>query len=285
MKGFKNIGNTCYLNSGLQMLVQNSDLCQLITDYSSKSQILSKIAEFIKNYYNENSSNIVVPIEIKKIVENKKELFGGFQQQDSTEFIIYLLDIIDEEIKKINKESNGIQPIFGIKFSVRIKCKLRDCLKIYNREETNNFLLLDIESDYTHLNDAYRNFKSGTRLDADNKYYCENCKAKRIASKRHNIDIWPKYLFVWLKRFKQDGKRFMKNNQDIEIPIEWRHNNHLQGAVIHYGNLNGGHYVYVGKQNDKWFLFNDSSVSEINSEAELKNLLSKAYWLCYKQIT
>lgn len=63
----------------------------------------------------------------------------------------------------------------------------------------------------------------------------------------------------------------------------WRHSNHLQGAVIHYGSLSGGHYVYVGKQNDKWYLFNDSSVSEIRSEDELKNLLSKAYWLYYKQ--
>lgn len=295
MKGFKNIGNTCYLNSGLQMLVQNRDLCKLIIEYSSGSEILSKIAEFIKKYYDESSTDVIVPREIKKIVEEKKDLFEGFQQQDSTEFIIYLMDVIDEEIKRIQQSnvnnrssatsqySGGIKQIFGIKFNVRIKCKLRECLQVYNREEYNNFLLLDIDSDCTSLEDAYRNFKSGAKLESDDKYFCEKCQAKRIASKRHTIDIWPKYLGIWLKRFRQNGKRFTKNDQELDVPLEWRHNNHLQGAVIHYGSLDGGHYVYIGKHESKWYLFNDSSVSEIRSDSELKGLLAKAYWLCYKQ--
>lgn len=283
MKGFKNIGNTCYLNSGLQMLVQNSELCELIIKYSSGSDILNKIAQFIKTYYDKSSIDVIVPNEIKKIVENKKDLFEGFQQQDSTEFIIYLLDVIDEEVKKIHQNSGGIQPIFGIKFNVRIKCKHTECLEIYNREEFNNFLLLDINSNCTSLDDAYRNFKSGTKLELDNKYFCEKCQDKRVASKRHTIDKWPKYLGIWLKRFTQNGKQFTKNNQELYIPFEWRHNYYLYGAIIHYGSLNGGHYVYVGNQESKWYLFNDSTVSEIKNELELKSLLAKAYWLCYKQ--
>ena len=283
MKGFKNIGNTCYLNSGLQMLVQNKDLYQLIINYSSGSEILAKIADFIQTYHDESSNDVIIPKEIKKIVEDKKDTFEGFQQQDSTEFIIYLLDVIDEEIKKGSGGSRGIQPLFGIKFNIRIKCKLRECLQTYNREEFSNFLLVDIDSDCTSLEDAYRNFKSGAKLEADDKYYCEKCQAKRIASKRHMIELWPKYLFVWLKRFRQSGRRFTKNNQELDIPIVWRHNNYLQGAVIHYGGLDGGHYVYVGRNKEKWYLFNDSSISEINSESELKKLLAKAYWLCYKQ--
>lgn len=281
MKGFKNIGNTCYLNSGLQMLVQNYDLCQLIMKYSSKSDILEKISDFIKKYYDESSTNIIVPIEIKKIVEDKQKLFEGFQQQDSTEFIIYLLDIIDDEIKQTDSDSTGIQPIFGIKFNVRIKCKFKECLQIYNKKEFNNFLLLDIDSNCTSLEDAYRNFKSGAKLEDDNKYFCEKCKVKRIATQRYTIDIWPKYINILLKRFRQNEKRFTKNNQELDIPLEWRHNTQLQGAIIHSGSLNGGHYVYVGKHKTNWYLFNDSSVTEIQSESELKSLVAKAYWLYY----
>jgi len=282
MKGFINIGNTCYLNSGLQMLVQNTELCALILKYSTQSELLKKLGEFINNYYSD-SSTALAPTEIKKIVEEKQDIFCGFGQQDSTEFIIYLLDTIDEEIKRIDKLSTGIKPIFGIDFNSRIKCKYRDCLTIYNKKEFNNFLLLDIDRNCTSLEDAYRNFKSGEKLQFDDKYFCEKCQAKRIASKRSSIENWPQHLFIWLKRFSQNGRKFLKNSQELDIPLEWRHGNYLQGAVIHYGNLNGGHYVYVGKQNNKWYLFNDSNVSEITTESELKSLLANAYWLCYKK--
>lgn len=281
MKGLKNVGNTCYLNSGLQMLIQNRDLYDLIKKYSTKSQILNKICDFMDKYYDE-TTNSLIPIDIKKIVESRQRIFMGNNQHDSTEFIIYLLDIIDEEIKKIDKDSKGIEPLFNIKMNVRIKCKLRDCLQIYNRKEYNNFLLLDIETTSKSLEDVYRDYKSGVKLDLDNKYFCEKCNDKRIASKRNTIDEWPKHLYIWLKRFKQDGKKITKNNQDLEIPIEWRHNYKLNGAVIHSGGLNGGHYIYVGFNGGKWYLFNDSAVSEIKNETELKSLISKAYWLYYK---
>lgn len=281
MKGFTNIGNTCYLNSGLQMLIQNKEFCALILKYSADSSILQKIAEFIHEYYTPDN-NPIAPVEIKKIVEEKQDIFIGFGQQDSTEFIIYLLDTIDEEIKKINPNSKGIEPIFGIKFNIKIKCKLRSCLQVYNRTDTSNFLLLDIDSKCESLDDAYRIFKGSDKLETDNKYFCEKCNDKRIASKRSEIGEWPLNLFVWLKRFSQEGRRITKNAQPIKIDVEWRHGNSLQGAVIHSGGLHGGHYVYVGKQADnKWYLFNDSTVSEIISKEQLKSLLSNAYWLWY----
>lgn len=279
MKGFNNIGNTCYLNSGLQMLIQNIDLCKMIIHYSQQSQKLNIIGEFIKEYYNENK-NAITPINIKKLVENSNELFIGFQQQDSTEFIICLLDIIENEISRISK-TNNIDTLFGIKFNVRIKCKVRNCLEIYNHTENNNFLLLDINNDTNSLEDAYRNLKSGEKLDSENKYYCEKCKDKRIASKRTTIIEWPKYLFVWLKRFHHGGRNIRKNAQALEIPLTWRHNNVLKGAVIHYGSLNGGHYVYIGEKDNKWYLFDDASVSEIEI-GQLQKYLANAYCLLYE---
>lgn len=80
MKGFINIGNTCYLNSGLQMLIQNKELCNLIIKYSSSSHILQIISKFIMEYYLPDSCPIS-PIEIKKIVEEKKIYLWGLNNK------------------------------------------------------------------------------------------------------------------------------------------------------------------------------------------------------------
>lgn len=276
MKGLNNIGNTCYLNAGLQMLLQNKELHQLVLKHSKHSDKLKTLADFYQEYHN-SSNGSLNPSNIKMIVEERQNMFQGFNQHDSSEFVIYLLDIINDEIK----ESSHLNSIYGLHMNIRIKCKLRDCLNIVNKKEISNILFLDIEQEYTELDDAYRSYRSRDKLDSDNMYYCEKCKDKRIASKRTNIEEWPNNLIIILKRFKQTGFRVQKMNQPLDIPLEWRHDNILQGAIIHYGSMNGGHYVYVGKYNDKWYLFDDSNVSEIPSQEKLKVLLTHAYCLYY----
>ena len=76
-------------------IIGNKLLCNLILKYSQQSPILKIIGNFINEYYFSTSQSIS-PIHIKQIVEQKQELFCGYNQQDSTEFIIYLLDTIDE---------------------------------------------------------------------------------------------------------------------------------------------------------------------------------------------
>jgi ubiquitin C-terminal hydrolase len=280
MKGLINIGNTCYLNASLQMLIQNKDLCDLILKYNTP--ILNTISNFINDYNSENY-NILLPKDIKLLVEQRQEMFIGFRQHDSAEFIIFLLDIIDEEIKKINKQNTyNIDSIFQIESSVKIKCKLKSCLNISEHTEKNIYLLLDINNDTKTLDDCYRLSKSSELLE-DNTYYCNNCKNNTIATKRTNIIKWSNNLIIWLKRFKQNGNKLDKVDNLIQIPLLWRHNMELQGFIIHSGGLHGGHYMYAGLVNNKWFLFNDSSVTEIFYTEQLNNFLNNAYLLYYKQ--
>ena len=282
MKGFNNIGNTCYLNAGLQMIIQNVDLCKLILKYSHQSLILNKISSIIINYYSNTNLNIT-PSEIKSIVEHRQNIFCGYQQQDSVEFVIYLLDIIDEEIKKINKDSKELQQIFGININVKIKCKHNTCLKEYNKQEINNFLMLDMDNSCFTLDDLYRKFKSTEQLDNDNSYFCEKCGVKRNALKSSQIISRSNYILINLKRFKQEGNSVFKQNQPIDVNIVWRHGLILVGAIIHHGNINGGHYVYVGRHDNKWYLFNDSSVSKIDDNT-LNKYLNHAYLLVYRNM-
>lgn len=274
LKGFTNNGNTCYLNSGLQMLMHNKDLCNLIIKYQDESQQLKIIAEFICNYYSNENNSTLNPNIIKRLVESRKEMFIGSQQHDSAEFIIFLLDIIENEFKKLNKREEYMS-IFNININVRIKCKLKTCLKISEHSETNDYLMLDINREHISLDCLYRYFKESERLQDDNMYFCSNCNMKRIASKRYSVVNWPRNLIVWLKRFNENRT---KNEQIISVPLKWRHNYNLIGAVIHSGGTGGGHYIYVGKINEEWYIYNDSFVSKCHN---IDTYLNNAYILYY----
>ena len=282
MKGFNNIGNTCYLNAGLQMIIQNVDLCKLILKYSHQSLILNRISSIIINYYSDTNNNIT-PNEIKSIIEHRQNIFCGYQQQDSVEFVIYLLDIIEEEIKKINKDSNELENIFGVNINIKIKCKYTTCLKEHNKQEINKFLMLDMDESCLTLDDLYRKFKLTEQLDNDNLYLCEKCGIKTNALKSNQIISRSNYLLINLKRFKQNGNSVFKQNQLIDVNIKWRHGLILVGAIIHHGSINGGHYVYVGRNNNEWYLFNDSSVSKID-DITLNKYLNHAYLLGYRNM-
>ena len=140
-------------------------------------------------------------------------------------------------------------------------------------------LMLEVNSECNTLDDCYRISKQKIKLEGDDKYYCEKCKKKRIASQKKEITKWPKNLIIFLRRFNQTGSRMSKFSQEIKVPIEWRHDYKLKGVVYHSGSLHGGHYVYAGLdnlQNGKWRLFNDSSVSELSNNA-LANIVNNGY--------
>ena len=68
----------------------------------------------------------------------------------------------------------------------------------------------------------------------------------------------------------------------INIPINWRHGYKLMGGIIHMGNTGGGHYIYYGRDGEKWFIANDSRISTIdNIEDFMKNSGSQSYVLYY----
>ncbi len=279
MKGFNNLGNTCYLNSGLQMLIQNLDFCNIVRAFSSKNEVLSKITQIIDEYHKGEKTSIS-PSFIKDMLSNKNPNFVGFQQQDSSEFIVLLLDIINNEINKVCSKKNLLDKIFEIEITTSTKCKVLSCLNVSTNVEKSTILMLNLNSECNNLDDCYNLSKQKVKLEGDEKYFCEKCNKKRIASQRKEITKWPKNLIIWLRRYQQNGRRVSKYNQEIKVPIVWRYDYNLRGVVYHSGDLYGGHYVYAGKVNDKWYLFNDSNVSELHDTA-LVNIVNNGYIYYY----
>jgi ubiquitin C-terminal hydrolase len=265
-KGLNNLGNTCYLNSGLQLIMNNKELCQHIIN-------IPELSEFVKTYYNSNLDSLS-PQLIKDIVSRTNREFIGYNQNDAFEFIIYFLEYIFNNIKQ-----NGI---YEIQTKITVKCKLLSCLSKSEHIEKNNFLLLNINKETNNLDDCYRNYKQKEKLIDDNIYFCEKCNEKRIASKTTEICVWPKHLIVVLKRFSHNG-RSNKITKNISVPVNWRHNYVLKGIVFHSGSVFGGHYIYIGYHNEKWIVFNDNSTYDLIPN-QLNNYKDNGYIYYYERV-
>ena len=88
MKGFINIGNTCYLNSGLQLIIRIKEIYNIINKYRNHDNELDKVINFFDIYYNDsqalllsnssltNDSPLVMdPRDIKNIINKTSGIF------------------------------------------------------------------------------------------------------------------------------------------------------------------------------------------------------------------
>ena len=267
MKGIINIGNSCYMNSALQLLFNSNDLCRIILTANNNDMIL--LSNNIKDYHN-NNNNSFNPTLIKQYIDKITKQFRGSAQQDSSEFIIYFLDIIDKY------SHSSLYNFFGIETTINIKCKKLECLTESIHIENDLFLHLDI---LPNLDDSYRQYKSIVKLVDNNSYKCEKCNKYTIGRKKIQITKWPSNLIIVLKRF---NNMMRKDNTLIKVPLEWRHEYKLMGGIIHMGDTLGGHYISYGKKNNNWFIANDNKISLIDSiETFMERSGSQSYILHY----
>jgi ubiquitin C-terminal hydrolase len=267
MNGIINIGNSCYLNSAIQMLFNSDGFNNIV-----KSTVFEDFINKYKNY------KVYNPAEVKMIVAKHNAIFANTNQQDSYEFIIFLFDILDKMLG--NSRENKLYIKFGLETTTNIKCKMSHCLKESLTKTTELFLQLPITNDLD-LSSSYRKYKEMEILQNDNAYYCEKCKAKNTARKNTITSKWPDNLIIVLKRFDHYMR---KDNRQINIPLNWRHGYKLKGGIIHLGSFGGGHYIYYGHNNNQeWFIANDSNISNIDINSLINNQAKQSYILLYEK--
>jgi|APSaa5957512622_1039677.scaffolds.fasta_scaffold59668_1 ubiquitin C-terminal hydrolase len=278
--GLNNIGNTCYLNSGLQTLVHCGALSKLILDNKFDDPVLLTYQQFLNDYL--TSTKTISPSAIKLMVGIKNKLFMSSGQQDTHEFLISLITILEEAFIKMNEQSDGnmfinnislnewISKLFDCNIYSIIKCSV--CGYCSNTKEEHRFLSLSI-NDLSSLDDCFQEYIKPEMLEE--KWFCEKCKHKVNAVKSFMINSTPKYLYIHFKRFSYNQKNKAKKiENEIYVPPVWKLNKSnyiLKGVVKQSGRINGGHYVSYVKNNDGWFYFNDSSVSKIDEESVLSH--------------
>lgn len=104
-RGITNYGNTCFLNSALQVLFRSEnfrDLVQNINVYSLQNGNLIRFLQGKIKQWNQNSNELLNMMHItKKFAMFHKDAYRIGEQLDSQEFIMKFFEILDEETKSI----------------------------------------------------------------------------------------------------------------------------------------------------------------------------------------
>ena len=113
--GLSNLGNTCFMNSGLQCLSH----CSLLTDYflSDKYEAdintdnpISMGGELAKEYANligalwRDGALTVTPRKFKSSLARFAPQFSGYMQQDAQELLAFLLDGLHEDLNRVKNK-------------------------------------------------------------------------------------------------------------------------------------------------------------------------------------
>ena len=113
--GLVNLGNTCYMNSALQCVrsIEELSMYFLAEKYKEelnpnnplghRGEIAKTYSSFVHSIYGENAGAFT-PRTLKSTIGRCQPLFSGYGQQDSQEFLSFLLDAIHEDLNRIHKK-------------------------------------------------------------------------------------------------------------------------------------------------------------------------------------
>ena len=326
-RGFINFGTTCYLNSALQclshidVLNDNKFKEHCIKYKKNDSPLLNEWFDIQDKMWSDNHDGAIHTMNFIKVFMDKcreKSIeFNSFIQNDTSEFLIYFLDFIHEEISRkiklnITGDANTVISKLYTNNLLQFKKNFENDYsyiveKFYSRTlsitgctecgyKTDNhepvqIISLTLKSNYNSLYDCLDEYVKTFILDCDNKWKCDKCSEMVSPEKKTIFWDFSPIVIILIKKYNENG--VIENKIDYPINLDLNKyklnykkescNYELCGTCVHLGGLNGGHYYSICKNiiDEGWRVYNDSNVSQIK-ESEVFN--NHPYCLFYKRV-
>jgi ubiquitin C-terminal hydrolase len=287
--GLQNIGNTCFMNSALQVILNCDKLNDAVIKSPCNTPLIDAYRDLVKKYRDCKESEIIIPKTIKKVMGKKYGIFGGYQQQDSHEFLSLLLLGLESELKE-QSINNIVGEILDVKVNIIVSSKETD--KTSSHYENTTILPLDLPTDNqdTCLGDCINNYMSEHSIDEPVKFEVKDNNKKKIieeqASQEWIIEELSEYFMVQFKRFNQSRNMYSKKSNNVHVPhtLETENSKYtLKSFIVQSGTLGGGHYISFVRDGECWKCANDSSILDVPVE-QINEISQKAYILCYDRV-
>ncbi|KAF7413846.1 hypothetical protein HZH68_002335 [Vespula germanica] len=245
--------------------------------------------------------------------------FSSYEQQDSHEFLTFLLDWMHSELKKkvkiqakmtiaekewdkaMDSQESIISELFFGQLRSTITCS--SCQKDSTTYETFNSLTMSLpHTNRCTLDDCIQRFVTGQKVLG---WKCPKCQTPREATKKFDFIKLAPIIVIHLNRFAESGGWLEKRNTTVDFPLKEFNlkpylitdhdapmNNarfctyNLYAMSNHYGTMEGGHYTAYCKNNvqNKWYKYDDQTVTEV-SPSQVKSQNNSAYLLFYTSLS
>jgi len=332
LSGLSNLGNTCFLNACMQVLSHTYELNDFLNLETYKKRLKNKYESAMliewddlrKLLWSENC--IVSPVKfvrtVQKLAQIKgQELFTGYEQNDMTEFLIFVIDCFHESLSR-EVNMNIVGTVVNERDKIAMVCFERikqmysnDYSEIWNifygiqvshltSIETENIMSMTPEPYFIinlpippnmnqpSLLDCFDLYVEPEIMDGDNCVLNELTGQKEAAKKALSFWSFPTVLVIDIKRFNSSNR---KKQNLVDFPIDnlnlskyvigYNKESYvydLYGVCNHSGSVLGGHYTsFVKNANGKWYHCDDTNITEVTNPQQI--VTPKAYCFFYRK--
>lgn len=268
LSGLANLGNTCFINSCMQIFSHTPELNKLLNDDKYKqrlnnkpeSRLLVEWDDLRKILWSQNC--VIAPGKflnsVQQIARIKHiDIFTGYSQNDLPEFLLFIIDCFHTALTRETRMTisgnvtNNTDKIAIQCFEMIKKMYSKDYSEIWElfyaihiseiRSMDNNeildrtpepFFIIDLpipaDNKQPSLKQCFDLYTEGEVLEGENAWYNEKTKQKQSIRKKITFWSFPPVLVIDFKRF---NARNQKNQIHIDFPLD---NLDLSDYVVGY---------------------------------------------------
>lgn len=257
LSGLANLGNTCFINSCMQILSHTYELNNFLNNETYKKKLNNKSDSVLLVEWDNlrkilwDNNCIVSPNKfintVQKIAHVKnRDIFTGFSQNDVPEFLLFIIDCFHTALsREINMTITG--NVENERDEIALKC-FETIKRMYSKEyseiwnlfyainvseiwnnETNvkikvnpePYFMIDLPippgNKSPSLIDCFEHYVEGEIMEGENAWYNDETKEKINIRKKIQFWSFPQILVIDFKRF---NSRNQKNQILIDFPLD-----------------------------------------------------------------